>query len=140
MAKVNKIPDATKAFEQAIILDNNYANARYFLALAYLDANRKDDALAQLKIIEVSNPDNQMIKQLISEVEANKFVKPDAGFEVPVNDGSVVGQEEGDVTTSTKVPETDLITPLNQNNSDIEDKQEVKITNTTESTTTETTQ
>ncbi len=140
LAKVNKIPDATKAFEQAIILDNNYANARYFLALAYLDADRKDDALSQLKMIEVTNPDNQLIKQLISEVETNKFVKPNTGFEVPVNDGSVVGQEEGDVTTSTKVPETDLITPLNQNNTEIKNEKEVEVVNVPESTTTEYTQ
>ncbi len=140
LAKVDKISDAIKAFEQAIILDNNYANARYFLALAYLDTDRKNDAIVQLKIIETLNPDNQMIKQLIAEVEANKFVKPDAGFGVPVNDYSVVDQEDGDITTSTKVPETDLINPLNKNNSTTEDEEVIKNINVSESTTTESTQ
>ena len=52
----------------------------------------------------------------------------------------MVDQEDGDITTSTKVPETDLINPLNKNNSTTEDEEVIKNINVSESTTTESTQ
>jgi tetratricopeptide (TPR) repeat protein len=114
LATKKDLTDATLAFQEAIRLDNNYANARYFLALTYLDMNKKDEALSELKIIETTNSENHQLKDLISSIETGKFTKPtDTGFAVPVNDGNVVDTEE-DITTSSQLPETDLIKPLNQ--------------------------
>ncbi|USN87616.1 MAG: tetratricopeptide repeat protein [Candidatus Nomurabacteria bacterium] len=104
---------AAEAFKQAIALDNNYANARYFLALNYLDAGRKDEALEQLRIVEITNQDNSELKAMIKSIEAGEFEGVTPGFTVPVNDGKVV-ETQGEVTTASEVPETDLVTPLNQ--------------------------
>jgi len=108
---------AIQAFEFAISLDNNYANARYFLALAYLDKDRRKDALDQLKIVEVSNPDNVSLQALIKQIEDGTFEKPEQDFGVPVNESEVVTQQD-DITTSIEAPETDLVKSLNQTNSD----------------------
>ncbi len=104
---------AIEAFEAAVTLDNNYANARYFLALSYLDDGRPDDALTQLRVVEATNQDNRELKNLIAQIEEGNYSKPGLGFETPVNDQDAVIQE-GEVTTTTESPDTDLITPVNQ--------------------------
>ena len=104
---------AIESFETAILLDTNYANARYFLALSYLDSDRTEEALMQLRIVEESNKDNADLKALIDQVAAGQYVKPSASFNVPVQSNDVVSQEE-DVTTATEVTDTDLVTPLNR--------------------------
>lgn len=123
LAKNNNLDQSVLAFKEAIRLDNSYANARYFLALAYLDLNKKEEALVELKNVLITNPDNQEIKNLISRVESGEFTKVDSSLAVPVDDVSVVDKKE-DVTTATETPDTDLVTPLNQNNNapQIEDK------------------
>ena len=113
LATTNNLPAAVSAFETAILLDTNYANARYFLALAYLDLERPEDALAQLKIVEASNQENTSLKTLIGEVESGNYARPESTFEVPVQNSDVVSQEEG-VTTSTEVPDTTLVAPVNR--------------------------
>ncbi|MBP9836383.1 MAG: tetratricopeptide repeat protein [Candidatus Pacebacteria bacterium] len=113
LAESDNLEQAVRAFQEAVRLDNSYANARYFLALVYLDLNKKDEALVELRSVLSSNPDNQEIKNLISQVEAGEFTKTDNQLKTPVIDGDVVSTEE-DVTISNKKPDTDLITPLNQ--------------------------
>ena len=113
LATANNLEGATAAFEQAVALDTNYANARYFLGLTYLDLEREEDALVQLKLVQETNPDNQIVSALIAQVESGAYVRPEANFEVPVENAEGVSQEE-DVTTATKRPDTDLVTPLNQ--------------------------
>lgn len=112
LATTNNFPAAINAFETAVSLDNNYANARYFLALTYLDTNRADDALVQLKIVEENNKDNTVVRELISQVESGDYVKAQASAALPVTEGGVVSQE-GDVTTASEVPDTNLVTPIN---------------------------
>ncbi|MEZ4104158.1 MAG: tetratricopeptide repeat protein [Candidatus Paceibacterota bacterium] len=109
----NDIDGAIKAFERAIALDNNYANARYFLALSYLDKGEKMMALEQLNLILVSNPDNESLKQVIKNIEDDNFSSINQDLGVPVEDVDLVNQEE-DVTVSSKFPDTDLVTSLNQ--------------------------
>jgi tetratricopeptide (TPR) repeat protein len=108
----NNLEAAIKAFETAVGLDNNYANARYFLALAYLDTDRKDDALVQLRIVEESNPDSELIKNSIQQIESGDYQRPQSSNQLPVQSGEVVSQNE-DVTTTSEVPNTDLVSPLN---------------------------
>ncbi len=115
LATTNNLYEAIKAFERAIALDNNYANARYFLALAYIDTERPAEALAQLKIIATTNPDNSELKTMISQIEAGEFEKSDLGLSVPVRDGGQV-ETKDDTTTSLELPATSLITPLNKGN------------------------
>ena len=113
LAESNNLDQAASAFQEAIRLDNSYANARYFLALVYLDLNKNNEALAELRSVLSTNPDNQEIKNLISQVETGKFTKRNDQLVAPVSDGDVVDTEE-DVTTSNKTPDTDLVKPLNQ--------------------------
>lgn len=75
---------AVSSFEQAVMLNNNYLNARYFLALSYQKVGRGSDALTQFKILSNVLPDNQELKNAIN------------GVNNPVID------EEGTNSTSTK--------------------------------------
>lgn len=113
LAENKELDQAVKAFQNAIKLDSNYANARYFLALVYLDLNQKDEALIELKNVYATNPESQEIKNLIALVEKGDFTKSKNQLTAPIKDNNIVNTEE-DVTTSNKVPDTDLITPLNQ--------------------------
>jgi tetratricopeptide (TPR) repeat protein len=121
-ATVDKLEAATQALETAVSLDNNYANARYFLAIAYLDSGRNDDALIQLNIVLENNADNEDLKSLIEQVNTGVYKKDSRPVvDVSVNGADTVSQNE-DITTTTKVPKTNLVSPLNrsidkQNNS-----------------------
>jgi len=60
---------AVSAFEQAVILDPAYLNARFFLAQSYQKVGRSDDALVQYNIISKAVPDNQSVKDAIAAVK-----------------------------------------------------------------------
>jgi tetratricopeptide (TPR) repeat protein len=121
LATTNNVGAAIGAFETAVSLDNSYANARYFLALAYLDSGREEDALIQLRIVESTNQDNAVVKELIKQVETGTYLKPAAIPEVPLKNDEGVSQQE-DVTTSLEVPDTDLVTPLNNSQTTSEEE------------------
>jgi len=57
---------AVSAFEQAVILNQNYLNARYFLALSYQKVGRSSDALTQFKILSQVLPENEELKKAVS--------------------------------------------------------------------------
>jgi cytochrome c-type biogenesis protein CcmH/NrfG len=59
---------AVSAFEKAVILDNSYLNARYFLGQAYKKVGRTSDALVQFNILTKILPDNQDIKSAINSI------------------------------------------------------------------------
>lgn len=59
---------AVSAFEKAVILDNTYLNARFFLGQAYKKVGRSSDALVQFEILSKIDPNNQEIKDAISSV------------------------------------------------------------------------
>lgn len=59
---------AVSAFEKAVILDNSYLNARYFLGMSYKKVGRTSDALIQFNILNKVVPDNQDIKDAISGI------------------------------------------------------------------------
>jgi len=60
--------NAKNAFEQAVIIDNSYLNARYFLGLSYQKLGRNSDALIQFKILSKVLPDNQDVKKAIESL------------------------------------------------------------------------
>ena len=62
---------ARPAFESALELDPQYANARYFyaLSLVYGRDDRKE-AVKALEIILETNPDNQYLEQVIGNIES----------------------------------------------------------------------
>lgn len=61
---------AIVAFERAVSLNSSYANARYFLGLAYERIDHIPDAIAQFEEIGKSNPDNTEIKSILSNLRA----------------------------------------------------------------------
>jgi len=62
---------SVSAFEKAVILDNTYLNARYFLGQAYKKVGRKDDALTQFNILAKILPDDENIKDAISSISSS---------------------------------------------------------------------
>lgn len=83
---------AISAFEKAIILDNTYVNARYFLGQSYKKVGRTEDALTQFKILDKMIPDNQEIKNAVSSVNE------------PVSVSEEEKDKEGNNDTNTKPP------------------------------------
>lgn len=70
-AKVDQslVAKSKNVLEKALDLNSNYANARYFLALIQDKEGNKKDALENLKILKSTNPDNQLIDQIIANLE-----------------------------------------------------------------------
>jgi tetratricopeptide (TPR) repeat protein len=64
----NDYTGAVSAFEKAVFLDNKYLNARFFLGQSYKKVGRKDDALAQFKILNEIDPNNQEVKDAINSI------------------------------------------------------------------------
>jgi tetratricopeptide (TPR) repeat protein len=59
---------AVSAFENAVIIDNSYLNARYFLAQSYQKVGRTNEATSQYDILNKIVPDNQTIKEAMNSV------------------------------------------------------------------------
>lgn len=58
------------ALEQAVLLNNNYANALYVLALAYVELGATDEATRLLEQVLILNPNNENVKGLIQALKA----------------------------------------------------------------------
>ncbi|MFM2357270.1 MAG: hypothetical protein RJA61_7 [Candidatus Parcubacteria bacterium] len=67
------------AFDKAIILVPDYANAMYFRGLSLFSLGEKEKALADFEFIKQANPDNKEIALIVSNLKAGK--KPLAGTE-----------------------------------------------------------
>jgi len=68
--KAQKYNQAKGEFIRAIVIDDNYANARYFLGLIYDKEGDKESAIDQFDRIAQLNPDNDQIKQIIANLKA----------------------------------------------------------------------
>ena len=64
--------DAIVPLEQALKLQSDYANAKYFLGLSYAAQNRTPDAITQFTDLATSNPDNQEVKLILSNLQAGR--------------------------------------------------------------------
>lgn len=62
---LNQNEQAIKMFEQSVIITPNYANAHFGLAMAYKQANRLDDSLTQLIVVNQLVPGNQVVEESI---------------------------------------------------------------------------
>ncbi len=61
---------SSDAFKSAIALNDVYANARYFLGLSYYRINRVNDAIKQFKRVLETNPDNEEVKLILTNLQA----------------------------------------------------------------------
>jgi tetratricopeptide (TPR) repeat protein len=63
---------AASALEQAIYLTPDYANAKYFLGLAYAELNKDTEAIAMFQDIKKTNPENTEVDTIISNIQAGR--------------------------------------------------------------------
>ncbi len=63
---------AASALEQAIRLAPDYANAKYFLGLSFDKVNRNQDAIAVFEQLKATNPDNQELTLILSNLRAGR--------------------------------------------------------------------
>ena len=56
------------ALEQAVITNNNYANALYLLGLSYHKLDRVEDAIAVFSRVQELNPENQVVAGIIQNL------------------------------------------------------------------------
>lgn len=108
----NDVPGTIIALERAVELNNNYANARYLLALAYAQEGRTDEAIDQLEVVLALNPNNETVVALLGQLRSGEFVPESPESAVEVNEPETVSAEETAVT-ATEVPDTSLISPVN---------------------------
>lgn len=65
----NNLSAARTAFERAVGLNNDYANARYFLGLIYDKQGLKEKAIEQFAQIAKTNPDNGEVKKILANLK-----------------------------------------------------------------------
>lgn len=109
----NQSQNAVASFERAVVLDPNYSNARYFLALAYDRVGNVSAAREQLEEVLVLNPDNLEVQELITRLDnGQSLLVEQVGERQPVSDSSVSSDVSGAVTTDAVV-DTPLVVPVN---------------------------
>lgn len=62
------IGGAVQALEEAVRQNDSYANARYYLGLAYYQEGRTEDSIAQFKRVWELNPDNADVKNILKRL------------------------------------------------------------------------
>jgi tetratricopeptide (TPR) repeat protein len=75
---------AQQALQQAVAIQADYANAKYFLGLSDYILKDNAGAIKQFQDLVASNPDNAEVKLILSNLEAGK--DPFAGAQPPVTD------------------------------------------------------
>ncbi len=69
---------AIDALNQAVKINGEYANARYFLGLSYARTNKTADAIVQFENLSKTNPDNQEVSLILSNLQSGKAIFADA--------------------------------------------------------------
>lgn len=70
--KADRLPEAEASFLRALVINEQYSNARYFLGLIYDRTNHKPEAIAEFEKIQALNPDNQEVKLILENLRAGK--------------------------------------------------------------------
>jgi tetratricopeptide (TPR) repeat protein len=76
--------NASTVLGQAVVLQPDYANAKYFLGLAYAASGKTPEAVQQFVDLEKTNPDNQEVKLILGNLRAGK--PPFENAQPPVTD------------------------------------------------------
>ncbi|MBI2062967.1 MAG: tetratricopeptide repeat protein [Candidatus Yanofskybacteria bacterium] len=72
----NQKNNAFTVWQQAVILFPNYSNARWYLSLVFEERGDLDNALKQVEEIEKFNPDNELIRQRLTQLRSGKRTIP----------------------------------------------------------------
>ncbi|HNW71654.1 MAG TPA: hypothetical protein PKZ36_00430 [Candidatus Paceibacterota bacterium] len=92
---------AVSAFEQAVILNTNYLNARFYLGQAYQKVGRGSDALVQYNLLKTVVPNDEGLQKAIDSVSGNQVSTPST------EEGDKTKEESSDSktqNTKTKLP------------------------------------
>lgn len=81
----NNLNAARTAFERAVGLNNNYANARYFLGLIYDRQGLKEKAIEQFAQIAKTNPNNEEVKKILSNLKNGRSALAEISPPAPEN-------------------------------------------------------
>ncbi len=105
------------SFERAVSLDQNFANARYLLALAYDKKGRSADAKKQLEVVLNLNPGNAEVTELLTIIDNEgslNRLRESATQTAPqtVTENTPVTDPNGTVST-TNESDTELVIPVN---------------------------
>ncbi len=68
----NQKDDALRSWERAVLAFPKYSNAHWYLSLIYEERGNIDGAIKELKIIQELNPDNQLVKDRLAQLEAGQ--------------------------------------------------------------------
>lgn len=105
--------EAIISYQSAIQLDSQYANARYLLALSLIELDQKEAALEQLRIVELTNPNNEDLIATITQIEKGEDVdNAELGYEVPIETDSPDNEFNDTLTTNGEL-DTNLVSPVN---------------------------
>ncbi len=72
------------SFEKSLSLSPDYANAQYFLGLAYERVGRRTDAIKVFDYLSKTNPENQEVSFILSNLNENK--SPFSDVKPPLDD------------------------------------------------------
>ena len=124
-SSAENVDNAIAAFSGAIALDTNYANARYFLALAYIQKGDSDAALEQLEVVLTLNPGNTDIESLIAQLKSGVAfeVAPETLLE-QIEEPEAVTEGISNEVTASETPDTPLVSSVNSGTGTGEDASE----------------
>lgn len=106
---------AESLYRQALVIDSNYANARYLLALLLVQKGAVEEALSELYVVRETNQNNEQLNLLISRLESGEDIDDIVELanlavrrEVPTVDTF------NDAITAPVNEDSDLVVPVNQ--------------------------
>jgi tetratricopeptide (TPR) repeat protein len=70
--KVENYEEARAALERAKLLVEDYANARYFLGIAYARLDQRNAAIAEFEWLREKNPENQLVQQVLTNLREGR--------------------------------------------------------------------
>jgi len=112
---------AINAFERAIALDRNYANARYLLALALDVEGDSERARAELQYVLNLNPNNTEVAGLIQIIDTEGSLDSVRSSVADIISEPIPAvSDSGVVNTTSSDTQTSLITPVNTSSGETE--------------------
>ncbi len=92
----NDFSGAASAFKNAVVLNNEYDNARYFYGLALDRSKQKPEAIVQFEILNKRYPDNEQVKFILKNLNGGfpalygskdpNVTNPEDGEELPIDE------------------------------------------------------
>lgn len=104
---------AAAAFQDAITLDPQFANARYLLALMLLEENNVEAALTQLRTVRDLNSANSSLDDVIRRLEGGESAASVLGQNTATVNEPAPDATDSTVDSAAEVPKTDLLVPVN---------------------------